>query len=146
MDIGFAVVLWGIRLAFLVILYLFLIRAFAMLWGALRGEEVQVGGPPGLAVLVVQRSHGGGPRLGERLPLRGVSSLGRDPGNDIVVNDEAVSARHALVTYNDGEWWVEDAGSTNGTVVNGTKIWQRERLQFGDELLLGRVGLRLEQA
>jgi pSer/pThr/pTyr-binding forkhead associated (FHA) protein len=49
------------------------------------------------------------------------------------------------VEFADGEWWVEDAGSTNGTVVNGAVVRSRERLQFGDELAIGRVALRLEQ-
>ncbi|MGH2500125.1 MAG: FHA domain-containing protein [Candidatus Limnocylindria bacterium] len=120
-------------------------RAFAALWRAMRAEAAPAAAP-GIAYLVVQRSHGGGPRSGERLPLRAVSSLGRDAGNDIVVNDEAASARHAVVSYVDGDWWIEDAGSTNGTIVNGTRIWDRERLHYGDEVSIGRIGLRLEQA
>jgi pSer/pThr/pTyr-binding forkhead associated (FHA) protein len=87
----------------------------------------------------------GAPRVGDRLPLRAVNALGRDAGNDIVINDEAASARHALVEFTDGEWWVEDAGSTNGTVVNGAVVRSRERLRYGDELAIGRVALRLEQ-
>ncbi len=146
MEITFAVLLWAVRIAFLVILYLFLVRAFAALWRAMRAEEAVAQKPAGLAYLVVQRSHRGGPRTGERLPLRAVTSIGRDAGNDVVVNDEAASSRHAVLTFSDGEWWVEDAGSTNGTVVNGTKIWDRERLHYGDEVLIGRIGMRLEQA
>ena len=80
------------------------------------------------------------------VPLRAVTSLGRDAGNDVVVTDEAASAKHAVVGFSDGEWWIEDAGSTNGTVVNGTKISQRERMHYGDEIQIGRIGLRLEQA
>ena len=146
LEITFTVLLWPVRLAFLALLYLFLIRAFASLWRALRTEESVGAGTAGLAYLVVQRTHRGGPRSGERLPLRAVTSLGRDAGNDIVVNDEAASARHAVLTFADGDWWVEDTGSTNGTVVNGTRIWQRERLHYGDLVSIGRVGLRLEQA
>lgn len=146
MEITFTVLLWAVRLAFIVLLYLFLIRAFAALWRAMRTEEAVAARPAGIAFLVVQRTHRGGPRSGERLPLRAVTSLGRDAGNDIVVNDEAASARHATLTFSDGDWWIEDGGSTNGTVVNGTKIWQRERMHYGDELQIGRIGLRLEQA
>jgi hypothetical protein len=145
-EVTFAVLLWTVRIGFLVLLYLFLVRAFAALWRAMKTEEAVAEKPAGLAYLVVQRSHSGGPRTGERLPLRAVTSIGRDAGNDVVVNDEAASAKHAVLTFSDGEWFVEDAGSTNGTVVNGTKIWDRERLHFGDEVTIGRVGLRLEQA
>ncbi|CAN5184121.1 hypothetical protein BH18CHL2_BH18CHL2_03270 [soil metagenome] len=94
----------------------------------------------------MQTTHRGGPRAGERLPLRAVTSIGRDRGNYLVVEDEAASARHAVVSFTDGEWWVEDAGSTNGTIVNGSRIWEKERLHFGDEVTVGRIGMRLEQA
>lgn len=146
MEITFTVLLWAVRIAFLVLLYLFLIRAFAALWRSLRAEEAVAAKPAGLASLVVQRSHRGGPRTGERLPLRAVTALGRDAGNDIVINDEAASARHSVISFSDGDWWIEDAGSTNGSVVNGTRIWQKERLHYGDEVTIGRISLRLEQA
>lgn len=134
------------RLAFIAVLYLFLLRAFAALWRAMRTEEAAAARPSGLAFLVVQRSHGGGPRVGDRLPLRAVSTIGRDAGNDVVVNDEAASARHATLSFNDGEWWIEDLGSTNGTLLNGVRVADRERMWYGDELEIGRIALRLEQA
>jgi pSer/pThr/pTyr-binding forkhead associated (FHA) protein len=144
-EITFAVLLWAVRVAFLVLLYLFLIRVFSSLQRSLATDNAVTARPLGLAFLVVQRTVRGAPRVGERLPLRAVNALGRDAGNDIVINDEAASARHALVEFADGEWWVEDAGSTNGTVVNGEVLRSRERLQYGDELAVGRVALRLEQ-
>jgi len=147
MEITFAVILWAVRIAFLVLLYLFLIRSFRALQRALADERTTVAARQvGLAALVVTRSHGGGPRVGERMPLRAVSSVGRDAGNDIVLNDEAASAKHAIVSFADGEWWLEDAGSTNGTVLNGSRIWDRERFQYGDEVAVGRIALRLERA
>jgi pSer/pThr/pTyr-binding forkhead associated (FHA) protein len=147
MEITFAVILWAVRIAFLVLLYLFLIRSFRALQRALSDERTAVAARQvGLAALVVTRSHGGGPRVGERMPLRAVSSVGRDAGNDIVLNDEAASAKHAIVSFADGEWWLEDAGSTNGTVLNGSRIWDRERFHYGDEIAVGRIALRLERA
>ena len=74
-----------------------------------------------------------------------MSAFGRDAGNDVVVNDEAASAKHALLEFADGEWWIEDTGSTNGTMVNGEIVRSRERVQYGDEVAIGRVALRLEQ-
>jgi FHA domain-containing protein len=144
-EITFAVLLWGVRIAFMVVLYLLLIRAFGALQRSLASETQLAARPLGIAFLVVQKSVRGAPRVGDRLPLRAVNAIGRDAGNDVVVNDEAASARHALVEFADGEWWVEDAGSTNGTLVNGETVRSRERLQYGDELGIGRVALRLEQ-
>jgi len=144
MELTFAVLLWGVRVGFLVLLYLFLFRAFAALQRALATESAQ-SGRSGIAFLVVQRSVKGAPRVGDRLPLRAVNAIGRDAGNDLVIHDEAASLKHALVEFADGEWWIEDAGSTNGTLVNGVVVRARERLAYGDELGIGRVALRLEQ-
>jgi pSer/pThr/pTyr-binding forkhead associated (FHA) protein len=147
MEITFAVLLWGVRIAFLLLLYLFLIRAFRALHRALSEERVAIAARQlGIAALVVTRSHPDGPRVGERLPLRAVSSVGRDSGNDVVLNDEAASAKHAIVSFAEGEWWLEDAGSTNGTLLNGSRVRDRERLHYGDELAVGRIALRLERA
>jgi len=146
-EITFAALLWGVRIAFVILLYLFLIRAFGALHRTLSEERiVATARQLGIAALVVVRSHVGGPRVGERLPLRAVSSVGRDAGNDVVLNDEAASAKHAVVSFVDGEWWLEDAGSTNGTLLNGSRIQDKERLHYGDEVAVGRIALRLERA
>ena len=134
----FWIVLWVVRFAFLVLLYGFLARSFAALLGALTIERAQAARPLGIAYLV---AHGG-----ERLPLRAVSALGRDPGADIVLRDDAASARHALLTFDAGEWWVEDLASRNGTLLNGAAVRARARVAYGDELTIGRMTLRLEQA
>jgi FHA domain len=145
MEITFAVLLWGVRIAFLILLYLFLLRAFGVLHRALAAERVADGAVRALGMLIVERSAGRSPRVGERFALRASTSLGRDAGNDVPLTDEAASARHAVLELRDGEWWIEDLGSTNGTLVNGTRIERAERLRFGDELAIGRIALRLEK-
>lgn len=143
MEVPFQVALWGVRIAFLLVLYLFLIRAFASLWRSLR-VETELAARNALAYLIVQRTHAQGPRVRERLPLRAVSSIGRDAANDVVINDEAASARHALIELTEGSWWVQDEGSTNGTVLNGSRLARRERLHDGDVVEIGRIALRFE--
>lgn len=142
MEITFTVLLWGVRIAFLLLIYVFLLRAFAVLHRSLATERVE--GRP-LGTLVVERSPGRTPRVGERLALRAANAIGRDAGNDISLPDEAASARHAKLEAEDGAWWIEDLGSTNGTLVNGVRIEKRERLRPGDEIGIGRVLLRLER-
>ena len=142
MEITFGVLLWSVRIAFLVLLYLFLFRSFASLQRSLATERSQA---RALGTLVVERSPAKTPRVGERLPLRATNAIGRDAGNDIALPDEAASARHAVLEQRDEEWWIEDLGSTNGTLVNGVKIEKRERIRFGDEIAIGRVAMRLER-
>ncbi|TMC02565.1 MAG: FHA domain-containing protein [Chloroflexi bacterium] len=116
MEITFAVLLWAVRIGFLVLLYLFLLRAFGVLHRALAAERVSDNAVRALGTLIVERSAGHSPRVGERFSLRASTSIGRDAGNDVPLTDEAASARHAVLELRDGEWWIEDLGSTNGSV------------------------------
>lgn len=63
--------------------------------------------------------------------------LGRETGNDIVINDLNASRQHAQIELEpQGIWVITDLGSTNGTLVNGTPV-QRRGLQDGDRIVLG---------
>ena len=86
MEITFTVLLWAVRIAFLVILYLFLIRAFGVLQRSMAADRAAAR-PAG--TLVVERSPARTPRVGERLPLRPTNAIGRDAGNDISLPDVA---------------------------------------------------------
>jgi len=68
-------------------------------------------------------------------------TLGRDPACDIPVNDEAVSARHARLSYHHGQWWIEDLASTNGTILNQEKLTTATVLTNGDEIKCGNARL-----
>src|SRR5436309_3408576 len=58
-----------------------------------------------------------------------VAHVGRRPGNDIVLSaDGRVSGRHARLTHAAGEWSIADAGSKNGTLVNGRPLTRERRL------------------
>ncbi len=50
------------------------------------------------------------------------ASIGRSPGNTIVMNDSTVSSQHARIYWADGQFFIEDLGSTNGTHVSGQKV------------------------
>ncbi len=69
--------------------------------------------------------------------------VGRHPSCDIVVSDETVSRRHAMLTFRDGGWVVRDLQSTNGTRLNGEYVG-RCRLRPGDRLGLGRQLLQVD--
>jgi pSer/pThr/pTyr-binding forkhead associated (FHA) protein len=57
---------------------------------------------------------------GTKVDLRKTCSIGRAPSNQIVLSDEKVSRRHAIVhAQGANEFWLVDLGSSNGTYVNG---------------------------
>ena len=62
--------------------------------------------------------------------------IGSDPENDIVIRDDVVSRHHAEIRIaENGESWIRDLGSVNGTFVNGDKLGRQERmLMDSDEI------------
>jgi hypothetical protein len=85
-------------------------------------------------LLVVRK----GPEVGERFYLdRPRLVVGRDPVSDIFLNDVTVSREHAVLDVMPGEVRVSDAGSLNGTYVNGVSV-DRAVLRNGDQLQVGR--------
>ena len=64
--------------------------------------------------------------------------IGRFPPSDVVLRDESLSRQHARVEVADGVAWVEDLGSTNGTLVDGERI-ERAPLPGGAEVAFGAV-------
>ncbi len=70
--------------------------------------------------------------VGERV------SLGRDDGNDVVVDDQRISARHAeLVRGAEGSYEVRDLDSKAGTFVNGDRVEKRKPVGNGDKIAFG---------
>jgi pSer/pThr/pTyr-binding forkhead associated (FHA) protein len=81
---------------------------------------------------------GQGPKPGQVFELpRSTVSIGRDPGNQVVINDPQISRQHARITPQGGLMILEDLGSTNGTMVNGLRITGPHTLAHGDQIGLG---------
>ena len=73
-------------------------------------------------------------------------TFGRAPDNDVVVGDAATSGRHGRIEVRSGAFWISDLGSTNGTLVNGEPVIERQ-LAHGDLIAIGQNTIRfaLEQ-
>lgn len=68
--------------------------------------------------------------------------VGRGRQADLVVSEPTISRAHAALVHREGQWFVEDLESTNGTVVNGSRRKQAP-LRDGDEIQMGRLILRV---
>lgn len=67
-------------------------------------------------------------------------SIGRTPGNDIVLDNKAVSRKHALIEFNESSALIMDNESVNGTFVNNRKITE-EVLKDNDQITIGKFDL-----
>jgi pSer/pThr/pTyr-binding forkhead associated (FHA) protein len=156
-DIAVDEALLVLKIAFLVLLYLFIWRivasasrdvrlpqeSFILSPGEAAGLRRAVSQPQ--ARLVVLES----PALREGDVLTVDSApmtLGRGGQNTVPLDgDEFASARHARVEARTDGLWVEDLGSTNGTFVNGARVTTARKLDEGDVLRVGQTDLRVER-
>lgn len=150
-------VLLVLKIAFLVLLYLFIWRivrtgsrdlrvpqeSFILAPSATGGLTPSQRMKPSGRLVVVKS---GDLAPGERFDLDSVvMTVGRGSQNDIAIPaDEYASARHARFEPRADGVWVQDLGSTNGTYLNGTRLESPRRLTKGDVVRVGETDLRFE--
>jgi hypothetical protein len=150
-------VLLALKIAFLVLLYLFIWRivrtaskdmrlpqeSFILRPGALTGgaigQQIRSGRLVVVSSEVLDR--------GEEFELDSADlTIGRGGQNDISIEgDEFASARHVRIEPRRDGVWVHDLGSTNGTHVNGIRIDRPRKLVTGDVVRVGETELRFEE-
>jgi pSer/pThr/pTyr-binding forkhead associated (FHA) protein len=147
-----------LKIAFLVILYVFIWRIVRSASRDLRlPQESMILSPQQASMLLAQPP---ARELGRLVVVRsevlepgeayGIDStalrVGRGGDNDLVIlGDEYVSTRHARFEPRRDGVYVEDAGSTNGTFVNGIRLTAGRRLAPGDAVTIGETELRFER-
>jgi hypothetical protein len=146
-----------LKIAFLVLLYLFIWRivrtasrdlrlpqeSFILAPSAAAGVHASRPGPVTGRLVVVKSAD---LEDGEGFELNSAQlTIGRGNQNDIpIATDEYASARHARFEPRQDGVWVQDLGSTNGTFLNGTRLDRPRRLAQGDIVRVGETDLRYE--
>lgn len=150
--------LFLIRLAYLAILWIFVISAISVIrsdmFGARAPETVRGNTPaqPRRAraarrrgapthVLVVDGVNQGVRAELDQAPLL----IGRGPDAAIRLDDDYASTRHARIVEADDQWCIEDLGSTNGTYVGGSRITQPTTITVGTPVRIGKTVLELRK-
>jgi pSer/pThr/pTyr-binding forkhead associated (FHA) protein len=85
-----------------------------------------------------------GPRVGDEVPVRlPVVQIGRGAQNEIVIDDDSVSASHARLEFDSGGWRLTDLRSTNGTFVESVRLAPEvpTPLRYGSTVRFGGVRL-----
>lgn len=104
-----------------------------------RGGQRGGGGPN--KMVVVQ-----GERAGTVIDLTGVPiTIGRANDSTLVVTDDYASSRHARLYAQDGQWIVEDLGSTNGTYLGRTKVTRPMPVPPGVPIRIGKTVIELRK-
>jgi hypothetical protein len=70
-------------------------------------------------------------------------TIGRAPDSTLVLTDDYASNRHARLVPRDGQWFVEDLGSTNGTYLDRTRVTEPTSVPVGAPVRIGKTALVL---
>jgi hypothetical protein len=128
----------ALRVGMILALYAFLLFALFTLWKDLSLRSESVAGLPE-AFLVPAQEEGELPSF----HLESVNLVGRSSGNTIRLDDPSVSATHARLSHQYGQWWLEDLGSTNGTMVNQLVLSEPLVVTYGDLIHFGKLGFKM---
>jgi len=143
-----------LKIALLALLYLFFARVLWAVWsevrlptaagsggvGQLRRRAAKSGAVPRAVALLPSKLLMVEPAAmrGANVSLDGDVVVGRAGECDITLpNDPYTSTKHARFFERDGAWWVEDLGSTNGTLVNAERITEPRQLKRDDRVQTG---------
>ncbi len=128
------------RLLFVALLYLFLFAIMKTGIGLVRGQRAK---EKSWTIAVES-----GPKelRGVQIAVHGPVIVGRNPGADIVIGAAFVSGRHARFSLMGQNLFVEDLGSTNGTLVNDSPIVQPVALRDKDVVTIGDVTIKVRYA
>jgi pSer/pThr/pTyr-binding forkhead associated (FHA) protein len=153
-----------LKLCFLALLYLFFMRVLRAVWAEMRAPSPAAQAaaaapqqaPAGRGWSGANRASGtakAGGRLrvieppetkGQTYDLVDELTVGRAGGCQITLDDTYVSQLHARVFRRDGQLYVEDLGSTNGTFLNRKKVTAPIALRKGDRLQIGKTVMELQ--
>jgi len=144
------VFLFILRLLFIVLLYLFLMQVVIAITRDLRktatvSENIENKAPPVVGHLIVVDSGPSNILPGTRFDLSPQTTIGRGPTNTIQLTDNFISSENTRLWFRNGLWYVQDAGSTNGTYVNSQPAREALAARFGDIIRVGFISFKLAQ-
>lgn len=135
-----------LRIAIALSLYAFLGAMFVVLRRDIQNATLQESSHRSASarLIVVETDDSLPLEVGQVLTFQSLATIGRSPTSSLVVPDTFASTEHARITRRQGQWWLDDLDSRNGTVVNGVAIHGAVVLSSNDIIGIGRVKLRFE--
>jgi pSer/pThr/pTyr-binding forkhead associated (FHA) protein len=138
--------IFGLRIAASLFLLSFFGAIGFMLWRDYRMAESSIEGRTRRrGRLVVTQNNGNSIyEIGHTFPLMPHTTIGRAHSNTIQLDDVVVSNEHALIEWRDGQWWLEDLNSSNGTFLNTHRVEDSMIVSTADEINFGNIRFRIE--
>ena len=126
------------KYVFILIIYLFMLSIIRLIYLDIKGMSLNTLSKNNYLKLINQK---------ETLPFKVKevysldkdTTIGRGNQNNIIIKDPYISKKHLKIVKDEGDYYLEDLESANGTFVNGDKIMDVVKLRNGDRIRLGQV-------
>ncbi len=135
-----AVLMLVLRIFLVVILFLFIFWAFRVVWLSLDRDKKTTRRIRG--TLLKLETTQAESTIEKSFETQEVL-IGRDPNADFVISDNTISSKHALFSFKQNHWWIEDLDSTNGTFLNSIPTEAPMIVTDGDELRCGKIIIKI---
>lgn len=136
----FEILSWIIRYIFIILIYYFLFGIIRLIYLDIKSinrmNQRQYNRP---YLKLINRKEMLDFDIQEFYDLDQVTTIGRGKQNSIKLLDRYISSNHAKIVEDEGEYFLEDVGSINGTYLNNEKIADVVRLKNGDRIGIGQV-------
>ena len=140
------IVLFLLRIVSALVLMGILVISFLIMWKDYRGtvKQLQASRRTYGKLVAIYEIDDSYLESGETHPLLPWTYLGRSPTNNVVIDDSFASNEHAQIVLRDGQWWLEDRHSRNGTTLNEIVISQPVVMTDGDIIGIGQKHFKLD--
>lgn len=152
----------ALKIAFLALLWVFILFAANIIRSDIFGRSVSTAEAAPFEPLASRQKPGRSKRAsrnapskltvvqgrqeGLEIPLVGIVGLGRAADSALNIDDDYASTRHAqLIQDDNGQWWLEDLASTNGTALNTQLITAPTQVNAGDTIRIGRTVMKVDK-
>jgi pSer/pThr/pTyr-binding forkhead associated (FHA) protein len=135
------IILLILRAAMTLALYAFLGWTILLMWRALKQQAFFISGRKIVPLTLELGTAAASPHTFHF--TTGDVLVGRDPDCECALTDETISARHVRFSYHHNQWWVEDLGSRNGTLLNGVPLATPTVVVNSDVVKCGQTSLRV---
>ncbi|MDI9477085.1 MAG: FHA domain-containing protein [Natronincolaceae bacterium] len=136
----FRILSWIIRYIFIILIYYFLYGIIRLIYLDIQHiNKINQKGSNNPYLKLINRKERLDFDIQEFYDLENETTIGRSRDNIIQILDKYISSKHLKIIMDEGEYFLEDQGSVNGTYLNSTRIEDVAKLKNGDRIGLGQI-------
>lgn len=129
-----------LRYVFIIIIYVFILNIIRLIYLDIKSTSTATGQKDVAYLKVINRLDQLDFKMQEYYPIIREITVGRGSRNDVYLKDRSVSKNHMRIFLNDGYYYVEDLGSSNGTFLNGNDLGDNiVEIVDGDLITVGKI-------